>query len=172
LETERLLREVEAVQIRDLELATRRGAERTRERGRSLVVEVEARDGVVALRLRRLLFEPDHHAPLVELGHAVGLGVLHPVPEDRRATLSRRRALEELGQVLAVEDVVAEDERRGRPAQEVLADDERLREPVGAGLYGVVDLDPPLAPVEEETLEELALVRRGDDQDLPNARLK
>ena len=40
-------------------------------------------------------------------------------------------------QTVAVEDVVAQHERARVAVDELLADDERLREPVGAGLLGV-----------------------------------
>ena len=45
----------------------------------------------------------------------------------------------------AVEDVVAEHERDALVADELLADDERLREAVGRGLHRVLEPDAELA---------------------------
>jgi hypothetical protein len=58
-----------------------------------------------------------------------------------------RRLREQRRQVVAVEQVVAEDERDAIPADELLADEEGLREPPGLRLHGIGELDAPLAPV-------------------------
>ena len=55
--------------------------------------------------------------------------------------LAQRRA-----EARAVEDVVAEHQRDALVADELLADDERLREPVGRGLHGVLEPDPECEP--------------------------
>ena len=59
----------------------------------------------------------------------------------------------------AVEDVVAEHEGHGVVTDEVGADDEGLREAVGAGLHGVADLDAPLPAVAEQPLELVGVLR-------------
>jgi hypothetical protein len=48
------------------------------------VVEVQAGDGVVRLRLLGLLFEADGPAAFAELDHAVALGIVDAVREYRR----------------------------------------------------------------------------------------
>ena len=57
-----------------------------------------------------LLLEADHPAVGVELGHAVALGVLDVVAEDRRPLGVGGDPLELLAEAVAVEDVVAEDQ--------------------------------------------------------------
>src|SRR5690606_39766060 len=47
------------------------------------------------------------------------------------------------GQPRAMEDVVAQHKAAGLPVQELAADQERLRKPVGARLHGVLDLHAP-----------------------------
>ena len=60
-----------------------------------------------------------------------------------------------------VEDVVAEHERRGRVADEVAADHERLREPIRARLHRVGERHPPLAPVAKQQGAYVARVLRA-----------
>ena len=77
-----------------------------------VVVEVEAGHRVARLRLRRLLLDAHRRALRVELDHAVALGILHRIGEDRGAALARARPrCSDVGEVVAVEDVVAEDQR-------------------------------------------------------------
>ncbi|MNT55938.1 hypothetical protein D3C72_1932120 [compost metagenome] len=76
---------VKLVQVGDLELAAGAGLDRLGEGDHVVVVEVEARDRVVALGALRLLLEAGGLALLVEAYHAVALGVLDVVAEHRRA---------------------------------------------------------------------------------------
>jgi hypothetical protein len=54
---------------------------------------------------------------------------------------------------VAVEDVVAEDERARPLAHEVAPDEERLREALGLRLHRVRELDAPVAAVAEQLLK-------------------
>ena len=65
----------------------------------------------------------------------------------------RGAVLEKLRHVLAVEDIVAEDEGAGVAGDEALADEEGLGEAVGAGLLGVVDFEAPLLAGAEQVAE-------------------
>ncbi len=118
--------QVDAVQVGDLELAARARFQVARELDDAVVVEVEPGDRVVGLGLRGLLLQADRSAALAELDHAVALGVLDLVGEDRRAAFTRDRALQQVGQMRAEEDVVAQDQRDVVVADEVRADRERL----------------------------------------------
>ena len=169
LDVELAFFEVEAVEVGDLEFATWRGFEVARQADDLVVVEVEASDGVVGFGLFRLLFEAEHLAGLVELGDAVALGVVHVVGEDGCAGTTLVGIAENLVEVVAVEDVVAQHEGGVVVADEVGADDEGLGEAVRAGLDGVLQVDAPLAAVAEQLLEARGVLRRGDDQDVADA---
>ena len=73
-------------------------------------------------------------------------------------------------QAVAVEDVVAQHERAGLTVDEVLADGEGLRQAVGARLLGVGEVHAVARAVPEQALEVGQVGRRGDDQDVPDAR--
>ena len=83
---------------------------------------------------RRLLLEADRAAVRVELDDAVALGIADLIAEHGRAGLACRRAAQVVGEMRAVEDVVAQRQRHAIGADEIAADDERLRQAVGAGL--------------------------------------
>lgn len=169
---QRPLLEVHLVERGDLQLAARGGPHLVRLGGHVARVEVQAGDGVGALGLRRLLLDGHGPALAVELNDAEALGVVHVVAEDRRA--ARLGVLDGARQVaaesVAVEDVVAEHEGARLAADELLADGEGLRQAVGARLLGVGEVHAVARAVPEQALEVGQVGRRGDDQDVPDAR--
>lgn len=135
-------------------------------------VEVQAGDGVGALGLGGLLLDGDGTALPVELHDAEALGVIDVVAEDRGA--ARLGVLDGARQVarqaVAVEDVVAEHERTRLAVDELLADGEGLGQAVRAGLLCVGEVHAVARAVPEQALEVGEVGRRGDDQDVPDAR--
>jgi hypothetical protein len=68
------------------------------------------------------------------------------------------------------EYVVAKHESASILADEVAAEDEGLRQPIGARLHHVAQRYAPLAAIAEQPLEAVAILRRGDYQDVAYAR--
>ena len=66
----------------------------------------------------------------------------------------------------AVEDVVAEDEGGVVTGEEVLAEDEGLRQPLGPRLHHVLEAHAQVGAVAEQSLEGGLVLGGGDDQDL------
>ena len=169
---QRPLLQVHLVERGDLQLAAGRRPDLVRLGGHVARVEVQAGDGVGALGLGGLLLDGDGTPLAVELHDAEALGVVHVVAEDRGA--ARLGVLDGARQVarqaVAVEDVVAEHEGARLAADELLADGERLGEAVGARLLGVGEVHAVARAVPEQALEVGEVGRRGDDQDVPDAR--
>ena len=169
---QRPLLQVHPVEVGDLQLASGRGLDPVRLGGHVARVEVQAGDGVGALGLGWLLLDGDSTALAVELHDAEALGVVHVVAEDRGA--ARLGVLHGARQVarkaVAVEDVVAQHERARLAGDELLADGEGLSEAVGARLLGVGQVHAVARAVPEQALEVGQVRRRGDDQDVPDAR--
>lgn len=135
-------------------------------------VEVQAGDGVGALGALGLLLDGDGPPLAVELHDAEALGVVHVVAEDRGP--ARLGVLDGARQVarqaVAVEDVVAEHQRARLAGDEVLADREGLGQAVRRGLLGVGKVHAVARAVPEQALEVGQVGRRGDDQDVADAR--
>lgn len=169
---QRPLLQVHPVEVGDLELAACGGPHLMRLGGDVARVEVQAGDGVGALGALGLLLDGDGTALTVELHDAEALGVVHVVAEDRGPTglgvLDGARQVAR--QAVAVEDVIAEHERARLAGDEVLADGECLRQAVRAGLLGVGEVYAVARAVPEQALEVGEVGRRGDDQDVPDAR--
>ena len=169
---QRPLLQVHLVERGDLELAAGRGLHAMGLGCHVARVEVEPRDGVGALGLGGLLLDGDGPALPVELHDAEALGVVHVVAEDRGA--ARLGVLDGARQVarqaVAVEDVVAEHQRARLAGNELLADGEGLGQAVGARLLGVGQVHAVARAVPEQALEVGEVGRRGDDQDVPDAR--
>lgn len=169
---QRPLLQVHPVEVGDLQLAARGGLHPMRLGGHVARIEVQAGDGVGALGALGLLLDGDGLPLPVELHDAEALGVVHVVAEDRGPTglcvLDGARQVAR--QAVAVEDVVAEHERARLAGDELLADGEGLRQAVGARLLGVGEVDAVARAVPEQALEVGEVRRRGDDQDVPDAR--
>ena len=169
---QRPLLQVHLVERGDLQLATRGGLDLVRLGCHIARVEVQAGDGVGALGLGWLLLDGDGPALAVELDDAEALGVVHVVAEDRGP--ARLGVLDGARQVarqaVAVEDVVAEHEGARLAGDEVLADGKRLRQAVRRRLLGVGQVHAVARAVPEQALEVGEVGRRGDDQDVPDAR--
>ena len=169
---QRPLPQVHPVEVGDLQLAARGGLDPMRLGGDVARVEVQAGDGVGALGLGGLLLDGDGTALAIELHDAEALGVVHVVAEDRGA--ARLGVLDGARQVarqaVAVEDVVAEHEGARLAGDEVLADGEGLRQAVRGRLLGVGQVHAVARAVPEQALEVGEVRRRGDDQDVPDAR--
>lgn len=169
---QRPLLQVHLVERRDLKLAARGRLHPMGLGGHVARVEVQAGDGVGALGLGGLLLDGDGTALPVELHDAEALGVVHVVAEDRGA--ARLGVLDGARQVarqaVAVEDVVAEHQGARLAGDELLADGEGLRQAVGARLLGVGEVHAVARAVPEQALEVGEVGRRGDDQDVPDAR--
>ena len=166
------LLQVHLVERGDLQLAAGRRLDLMRLGGHVARVEVQAGDGVGALGLGGLLLDGDGPPLRIELDDAEALGVVHVVAEDRGPTRLRvlYGARQVAAEAVAVEDVVAQHERARLAGDEVLADGEGLGQAVGAGLLGVGEVDAVARAVAEEALEVGQVGRRGDDQDVPDAR--
>ena len=169
---QRPLLQVHLVERGDLQLAASGGLDLMGLGGDVARVEVQAGDGVGALGALGLLLDGDGTALPIELHDAEALGVVHVVAEDRGA--ARLGVLDGARQVarqaVAVEDVVAEHEGARLAVDEFLADGEGLRQAVGARLLGVGQVNPVARAVPEQALEVGQVGRRGDDQDVPDAR--
>lgn len=169
---QRPLLQVHPVEVGDLQLAAGRGLDPMGLGGHVARVEVQAGDGVGALGLGGLLLDGDGPALAVELHDAEALGVVHVVAEDRGAARLGvlHGARQVARQAVAVEDVVAEHQRARLAGDELLADGEGLRQAVGARLLGVGEVHAVARAVPEQALEVGEVGRRGDDQDVPDAR--
>ena len=169
---QRPLLQVHLVERGDLQLPARGRLHLMRLGGDVARVEVQAGDGVGALGLGGLLLDGDGPPLRIELHDAEALGVVHVVAEDRGPTglCVLHGARQVTRQTVAVEDVVAEHERARLAGDELLADGECLRQAVRARLLGVGQVHAVARAVPEQALEVGEVRRRGDDQDVPDAR--
>lgn len=169
---QRPLLQVHLVERGDLQLAAGRGLDPMGLGGHVARVEVQAGDGVGALGLGWLLLDGDGPALPVELHDAEALGVVDVVAEDRGppriGVLDGARQVAR--QAVAVEDVVAQHEGARLTVNELLADGEGLGQAVRRGLLGVGEVHAVTRAVPEQALEVGQVGRRGDDQDVPDAR--
>ena len=136
-------------------------------------VKIQADHGIVALGLLRLFLDGEAVPIRVELRHAVTLRIVHPVAENRGLGIllgGAHRFFEERGEIVAVEDVVPQDQAHAVVTDELLADEEGLCEAVRGGLLGVGKTDPVVGTVAQQAPEAREVQRGTDDQDVADAR--
>jgi len=115
---------------------------------------------VVAVGLWLLLDRQCPAADLVEGNHAIALRILDMVCEDRGAAFARGGHAAELRQAFAEIDVVAQDHRHAFLADEITADDEGFRKPVGLRLLGIGQIKPEVRSVAKQLAENRQIPRR------------
>ena len=161
--------EVPLVEVGNLELATCRWLHFTYDIHHALVVKIQAGDSVVRLWRFRLFNDPQRTVGGVELNHPVTLGVVDPARKHGSAAGLPRRVAQQRAQIVAIEDVVAKDQRRRVAGEKLLADQECLRNSARMILNRVRQGAPPLLSVAEQTAELLDLFRCRDNQQLADA---
>ena len=103
---------------------------------------------------------------LVEVGNAIPLRIVNVIGKYRSALLTRVGIAEQGLEVMAVEDVVTEDQRRRVVTDEISTDREGLSKAVWTRLYGIGEVETPMAAVSQKLLEARGVLGRGDDQDV------
>ena len=161
---------VQTIEIGDFQFAARAGAQHLGQLNHAPVIEVQARHRIVAARLLGFLLDAEHASLTVQLGHAIGLGILHEVAKHGGPGLATGHVFEQAAQPRAVEDVVAQHQGAGIAGDEPATDEKSLGQPVGAGLHGVLNLQTPGRAIAQKLLKLGRVVRRGDDQDPANSR--
>jgi len=91
------------------------------------------------------------------------------VGKDGGATRACIGTGELLDQVVAIKDVVPQDQGAVVMANEAFTNQIRLGEPIGGGLNGVLQLHAPLRAVSQEFLKPRGVARCRDDEHLANA---
>ena len=164
--------EVDLVEVRDLELATRGGLERLGVLDDLFVIDVQAGGHVVGTGLLGLLLDVgDLLGGGVEVDDGIGLGVLHLIAKHRGALLARDGLGEVLVKAGAVEDTVSEDERHAVAVDEVLANEKRLGDAIAALLGLVLDVHAKLGAIAKVSLVGAHILRVHDEQNVADIRL-
>src|SRR5437016_1272914 len=70
---------------------------------------------------------------------------------------------------MAVENVVAEDQTDRIACEELFANQKRLRQSARIGLLGVLELHSPLRAVSQQLAIQRQVMRRTDDEEVPQA---
>lgn len=161
--------QIHAVQVRDLQLATRARLHPLRVLDHVLVVEIQAGHRVMRLRLRRLLLDGHGLPVLVELDHAIPFRIVDIIAEHARTPAGlglRDRATQRRAQTIAVEDVVTQHQRARLARDELLTQQERLSQTVRRRLHLAREPHPVMRTIAQKPLEVRQILRRADDQDV------
>ena len=121
----------------------------------------------------RLFLHAQDFAVGVELDDAKALRVRYVVAEHGAAALGLGvggSGLQDLGEAVAVEDVVAQDHGAAVVADELFAQNKGLCQTIGRGLDLILQMDAVLAAIAQQRLETGRVSGGGDDQDILNAR--
>ena len=163
------------VDARDLKLPARRGPDTLRDIHDLVRVEVQAHHCVVRLRVCGFLLDRKAVTHRIELRHAVTLGIVDPVAEDRGLAILLGCAdclAKKTREARAVEDIVPQNQTHGVVADEVRADKECLCKTVRGRLLGIRDTNTVVGAVAQKTSETRKVIRCRDNHDIADTRKK
>ena len=123
--------QIPAVNVGDLKFSAGRGFEALGDTDYLSVVEVDASNRVARFGLGGLFLDGDGTALVVELYHPVTLGIEDGIGEDSGSAFDGCCVSQSLGEVVSVENVVAEDEAAAFASEELFTDEEGLGKAVG-----------------------------------------
>src|SRR5690554_3454675 len=141
------LLKVKAVDVGDLQFATLGRLQAFSQIDNLFIVEIKAGYGIAGLRLLWFFFQRYGLVVVVELHNAIALRVVYVVGEYRGPRATPGRPAQLLVQVMAIEDVVSQYQRRVVVAYEAFAYDESLCQAFWLGLLGIRQVDAPLCAV-------------------------
>jgi len=105
----------------------------------------------------------------IELHHAKAFRVLHRVGEDDAAFFQGRAFLQNAGEALGVEDVIAQHQAHRGGVDKVRTQQKGLGQPVRAGLRHIGEVEPQAGAVAQHVREARQVRRGGDDEDVTDA---
>src|SRR5262245_36496735 len=158
------LLQVAAVDVRDLQLTTGAGPQGVDYREHVGRIQVDPSHGQVAFRLCRLFLDPDDSA-VANLGHAVTLGIGHPLQQDPRMFRPRYGIATQVARS-AEKGVVAEKGERMATTTEDLGQTERLRDAARRLLDAVGQVAVVAPSRAEKRPESTQVLRTCHQQDL------
>ena len=155
----------------DFQLAAGGGLDRRRDVHDAVRIEIQAGHGVVGLGNGRLFLDGDAFAGGVELRHAVAFRIADPVAENggEPARSVGNRLLQLRFEPGTVEDIVSQHHAGRIVPDELSADDEGLRKAIRRGLLRIGKPNTVIGPVSEQPAEARQVIRRRDDEDIPDA---
>ncbi|MNH05751.1 hypothetical protein D3C79_650950 [compost metagenome] len=160
--------QVGIVDVGDFQLATWRRLDVLGDVHHIVVVEVQAGHCIRRLGFGGFFFDRQGATVLIEVDHTETLRVFDQVAEHGGASGLLDGAQQLLAETLAMENVVAQNQADRIVSDELFTDQESLGQSVGRGLFGVADFDAELAAVAQQLLVLRQVMRRGNQQDLPN----
>ncbi|MNX58462.1 hypothetical protein D3C86_893040 [compost metagenome] len=102
--------QVGIVDVGDFQLCAGRRFDRLGDVDHIVVIEIQPGNGVAGFGFLGLFFDGKSAAIVVEINHAVALGVVYPIPEHSGAARAFCCVLQLPAKIGAVEDVVTEDQ--------------------------------------------------------------
>ena len=134
-------------------------------------VEIQAHNGVVALWLLRLFLDAEHVSVLVELCNAISLRIIYPISEYRGLVVVHviHGVLQQGVEVVAVEDVVSQNQADAVVSNELFSYYKGLRQAVRRRLHLVTEVNPKVASIAEKPAERRHVFRGGNYEDVPDS---
>lgn len=102
----------------------------------------------------------------IELHDPIALGIVYVVSEYAGTLLAVHGVAQKILEIVAVINVVTQHERGRSLAEELLADQERLRQAIRGWLHRIGEIESPLASIPQQLRETRGVLRGGDDQDV------
>src|ERR1700729_4989 len=162
--------EIGAIDVGNLELSTAGRAQTAGNFDDLPIVKVKSRNRVARLRFLGLLLNAERLAMRVELHNAVALGIVDGISKDACAFFLLRGGAQFFDESVAVENIVAQNERAPAAADELAANQKSLRNAFWLRLHRILKAHPEARSITEQLLEAWKVIRSRDDENVAYAR--
>src|SRR3989454_5221130 len=162
--------EIFPVYVSDLQLSAYGWLKRTCNLDDLVIVEIQPGHRVPRLWSFRFFLEAERLASAVEFNDPVPLGIVDRIGKHARSRGLGTCLRHTLGEVMAVENVVAEHQRATGGTDEFSAYHESLRDSFRTRLSSILEVKPQSCAIAEQQFESGQIFWSRDDQDVPDSR--
>src|SRR5207245_2228298 len=162
--------EIFPVYVRDLQLSAYGWLKRTCNLDDLVIVEIQPSHRVPRLWSFWFFLETKRLAVAVEFNHPVPLRIVDRIGKHARSLGLGTCLRHTLGEVMAVENVVAEHQCATGGTDEVSAYQESLRDSFRTGLSRILQIESQNCAISQEQFESGQIFWSRDDQDVPDSR--
>lgn len=164
-----LVCKVGAVYIGNFQLATRGRFNALGYINYAIVVEIKARHCIAGFWLSWFFFDADGTAAGIELHYAKALWVGYVIAKYSCTFTARSGGMEVGGEVLAIKNIIAEDQAAIVITDKVFANNKGLGQAIGGWLFGITEFNTKLAAIAQHLAKIGQVFWGGDNQHFADA---
>src|SRR5262245_22281980 len=120
---------------------------------------------MIRSRPNRFFFQTESSPTFIEFYNSIALRIPYLIGKDCCSGLRFRRIQKSVGQPVAIENIVTQDQSHGVLSDEFSSNDEGLRQTLWSRLYLILNAQTKMSAIVKEADKGLLVLGRGNDED-------